>query len=508
MAWQEGVNQIAKSKSKTFLSFCFCFILGAATPTLFDFNGAIFYYLYIASWLAGGLIIFFWNRPVKRLVLVGVLFIILGLLRTGATIPEPDSPQTVAHYRGLTVPFSGLIAEEAAIKENAKEYILRDITLNNGAKPFGLTGGILFRLPLYSEYHYGDRLSAVCRLDEPTQRADSSFRYDKYLDARRVQALCYLPKSVKLLPVENNSIFSKIIALKEIIRERTAALWSEPQSLLVSGILYGDRAGLPPDFQDRVSRVGLSHILAVSGYNVAVVVLALMSALIAIGLYRRQAFIFAVVGIAFFAAFSGGSPSVVRAALMGVAVLLAGYVGRPTRSANVIMLAAVLMTLVNPYVVLWDIGFQLSFIAALGLIYLSPIIKERLNAGDSSVRQIFGDTLSATIVTTPLILYYFGRLSVVSLPANIAVLMLVPWLMLFGFCAIVSSFIFFPAGQVVAWVTGLGLQYMMAVINWLGAKSWASVELAIPLWLMAVLYGIVIIVARRLVFKEEIWQKK
>ncbi|MDD2758603.1 MAG: ComEC/Rec2 family competence protein [Patescibacteria group bacterium] len=493
------LNKIAGSYSKTFLAFCFCFMLGAAVPTILDIPGAWFYYFYISAWLGGGGVVLFWSRPVARVAAVGVLFLLIGFLRTTAVVPLENDTNSVARYRGLTVALAGLITEEAAVKENSKNYVLRDIALlgGDGAKTRSVGGGVMVYLPLYSEYRYGDRLAVVCRLDEPGLRADSSFRYDKYLAVRRIQALCYTPKSVKVLPERNGGIFSGIIALKEVIRQRVAKLWREPQSLLVSGILYGDRAGLPADFQDRVSRVGLSHILAVSGYNVAIVVLALMSSLIAVGLYRRQAFLFAVVGIAFFALFSGGSASVVRAALMGVAVLLAGYVGRPARSANVIMLAAVLMTMVNPYVVLWDIGFQLSFLAALGLIYLSPILKDRFRAGDSPVRQIIADTLSATVVTTPLILYYFGRLSIVALPANIAVLLLIPWIMLFSFGAIILSFVFWPFGQVVAWVTDLGLQYIMAVINWLGAKQWAAAEMTVSFWLMAVLYAIIIIIARR-----------
>ena len=129
----------------------------------------------------------------------------------------------------------------------------------------------------------------------------------------------------------------------------------------MAGLLYGERSGLPLELADNFSRTGVSHIIAVSGYNISIVALALMSLFINLGLARPRAFWLVVAGIILFVIFTGAGASVVRAGIMGLIVLLAGQLGRLSRIGNVLIFTAALMLLFNPYVLIWDAGFQLSF---------------------------------------------------------------------------------------------------------------------------------------------------
>jgi competence protein ComEC len=107
--------------------------------------------------------------------------------------------------------------------------------------------------------------------------------------------------------------------------------------------------------------------------------------------------------------------------------------------------------------------------------------------------EILITTISAIIATLPLILFQFGRLSIVAPLVNVLVLWLMPWLMLFGFLALILSWLFFPLGQAVAWVAGLGLNYVIIIVNWFGGKNWSAVDVGIPVWFMLLAYLLLVI---------------
>jgi len=297
------------------------------------------------------------------------------------------------------------------------------------------------------------------------------------------------------------------------------------------GILIGQRNSLPSELTSQLIMVGLVHIVAVSGYNTSIVVVVIMSILIFIGLYRRQAYWMVNFQLVLFVIFTGASPSVLRAGVMGILVLVARQIGRVSRISNAILFAACLMVLINPYVLVWDAGFQLSFLATLGLVYLSSLfviptepqrrvegslssasknaidkenVFKRITKGFLAVCCRFGmtevltATLSAIIATTPLILFQFGRLSIVALPVNLLVLWTIPFLMLGGFLAVIFSFIFFPLGQVIAWITWVGMKYVVVIVEFFGNLKFSAIDIQIPWWLMIIMYlGIIYVIWRR-----------
>ena len=169
-----------------------------------------------------------------------------------------------------------------------------------------------------------------------------------------------------------------------------------------------------------------------------------------------------------------------------------------------LLYAAVIMVLFNPYILIWDAGFQLSFLSTLGLVYLSPVLQSAVaskikikNSVFIVLTEIFTTTLAAIAATVPLILFQFGRLSLVAPLVNVLILWLVPWLMLFGFLALVFSWVFFPLGQAVAWVAGLGLNYVIIIVDWFGNKSWSAVNMRLPFWAMVLMYLVLILYAKK-----------
>lgn len=467
----EGLENVINSKSKTFLAFCFSFVLGVGMASVFNAERSCLAWCYAVLLVCLALSIIFWPHVRSRFCCLCLFFCILGLWRF-AVANLPVSPQL---EQSMT--FEATIISEPVVKSIETEYLVSSPTL---------VGKIALKLPQYPAYSYGDLLSVRCYLSKPKNSLASDFEYDKYLATRGVWSVCDSPK-VKYLGSQK-TLLGAIFYFKKIVSDRVGLLWAEPESSLIGGLLYGDRAGLPKELTENFNRVGLSHIIAVSGYNISIICSVLMSLLIFLGLYRRQAFWVAIVGIILFVLFTGASSSAVRAGIMGGVVLLGQYIGRPSRAVGALIFAGTVMIFANPFILFWDAGFQLSVAATAGILLL---------AGNGSVART---TVSAIAATLPLILYNFGRLSIVALPVNIIVLWLVPYLMLFGFLSVVMSCIFWPLGLVLAWVTGFGLKYIITIADFVGTKAWSSFNWVMPWWLVLISYA--------LLYRMHLWQNK
>ncbi len=495
----EWLRKIISSKSKTFLTFCFCFILGVATLSFFGTNRLTFV-MYILSFVIIFFIITFWYKRSIGFLLLCLFIFVLGGLRFLISLPEQDAAR-VEFYNGQKVALRGWVSSEPDIGLSDARYVVSVDSVEEGRKSTRVSGKVSVKNRIYPEYHYGDELEIVCSLQEPENFADSNFNYKKYLAKQGVWSVCASPKISATGINKGSFLFNKMFFLKSKIQNQMTRLWPEPANSLLAGILYGSRNGLPQDLVDNFTRTGLTHIVAVSGYNVSIIVVMLNVFLIFIGLSRRQSFWFLMSLILTFVFFSGATASVVRAGVMAVIILAAGHLGRVSSVGRTLVYAAVIMLLFNPYLLIWDAGFQLSFLSTMGLVYLAPIFKsglfKKIKIKNSSLLtpllEVLITTISAIVATLPLILFQFGRLSLVAPLANVLVLWIVPWLMLFGFLSLMLSWVLFPLGQVLAWVAGLGLNYVIIIVDWFGSKSWSAVDFGIPAWLMVVVYLLLVI---------------
>ncbi len=451
------------------------------------------YYLFVLLLTILFFLIIFWNNLILRFLFIGGIFFILGGLRFFLAVPNFQEDK-INFYNGHTVDMVGKISQEVTVKENNNQAVISVLTVDNK----NVTGKVLLFLPPYADLQFGDMVRVDCQLKKPVG-SDSFINYDKYLARNGIWSQCSWPK-IKKIPY-NSSWIEKIIVIffnfKQQIQNQVDKLWVEPESSLMAGLLYGARAGFSPEVNNDFSRSGITHIVAISGYNISIIAKVLVGGLLMIGLNRRRAFWLAVMGIILFVLFTGASASVVRAGIMGVIVLLASQMGRLSRIGNVLVFTAAVMLLFNPYVLVWDAGFQLSFLSTIGLIYLSPILNNYfvLNIKNIYIKSLvenFITTISAIIVTLPLILFQFGRLSLIAPLANLLIIWTVPYLMLIGFVAIVLSVLFFPLGQMVGWVGYLGLKYVIMMSHYLAAWELASVSFSVTVWEMFFLYGLIV----------------
>ena len=274
---------------------------------------------------------------------------------------------------------------------------------------------------------------------------------------------------------------------------------------MLAGILLGVEAGIPPEVQAAFRDTGTSHIIAISGFNIAILV-ALLAGMLGrlLGPGRtgaRRGALAAVGGIILYAILVGGQASVVRAAIMGGLALFAIQLGRRTSGLNGLMFVAAVMALFTPFI-LWDVGFQLSFTATLGLVLFAGSLSawfERLASRRLSrpaakrlsqpVGEYFLYTLAATLLTLPVIVYHFQRLSLVSLVANPLVLPVQPALMVLGGLATILGMLWAPLGQWLAYLAWPLAAYTIRMVETLANLPLAAVSLGkIGLPLVAAFY--------------------
>ncbi len=210
------------------------------------------------------------------------------------------------------------------------------------------------------------------------------------------------------------------------------------EAALITGILYGDR-NLSKAAKTAFRHAGLTHIIAVSGSNMTIIVVVVARCLALVHLSRRQSFVGMVIGVILFTVFVGASAAVVRAAIMGILVQFAPLTGRLIRPSRLLLISALGFTLWHPWALLFDASFALSFLAMTGLLTYGRIIDTALASHISSdtFREIIVSTLAATILTTPYSAWAFGSFTLWGLPTGLIVLPLIPWIMALGSLALI-----------------------------------------------------------------------
>jgi competence protein ComEC len=276
------------------------------------------------------------------------------------------------------------------------------------------------------------------------------------------------------------------------------SMFVEPGGSLFAGIVTGLKSDLPTEILDNFKVTGLSHIIAVSGFNITIVMDLFTRFSQRFG--RAPNFVLSWLAIIFFIFFTGATASVVRAGILAGLFVIARTLGRKASIVRLLLITATVMTILNPLLLRYDIGFQLSFLAIIGLVvFATPIgqLLKPLHLPDW-LNETMSATLAAQLTTTPIIIHYFSLLSLYSLPANIVVGPLVPLLTIFGIplILIVSVFPFlawlsYPfdlAVRYIIWVVDLiaRLPFAQLTVPTLPPAVWLYYYATISLWAMAI----------------------
>ena len=382
--------------------------------------------------------------------------------------------------RGLPVTLLGYIDEEPNINGDkaqivfwAKKLIISDRTLIVNERTLIYTN-------TFPKYKFGDELSINGVLKTP-QNFVEDFDYVIFLKKQNIRTTMSFPR-ITQLAVDNRlrksvihsslfyetkmGLYKKIFRLKNEFESVINKSITEPNASFVNGILLGSRQNIPEEMKEAFNKTGTTHILAISGYNIMIISWVVLAGLVYF-FKKRTAFWISVVTIILFTILTGASSSVVRASIMGLLLLFANGYGRLYDAKNSIIFAGAAMIYINPFTLVFDIGFQLSFLAVMGLLYIYPFLDNKFRKIPElwKLKELTLMTISAQIAVAPLLIYYFRQISIWSLPANILILPLVPFAMLAGFLSGIGGMIFLPLGKTIGFVAWAITTYQIKIID-------------------------------------------
>lgn len=267
--------------------------------------------------------------------------------------------------------------------------------------------------------------------------------------------------------------------VSEIRRRFVAGMQSalpEPQASFAMGLLVGQRANLPDEIKQDLQQVGLTHIIAVSGYNLTIIVQASRRLLGKRSKRISTGLMFALIGS--FVLLAGYSAPIVRAAIVSMLSIMAAYYGRSFKPLNLIGFAAALTAWANPVYVWGDLSWYLSFLGFFGVMILAPLVQARWGgkASSSLLGAVALESISAEIMTLPLILFVFGQMSRVGLLANVLVVTLIPLAMLLSAIAGLAGMLAGSLAGWVAWPSVLLLNYMLDIAHLLAGLPGVFIE--------------------------------
>ena len=384
---------------------------------------------------------------------------------------------------------TGVLADDPRPRGDRLQFVLQDVRPTEGRSGDGtpFAERLLVWLPRGPDLRSGDR-AAIHATVELAEDFDG-FAYREYLERQGIGAVARA-RSVQVLPGRGGPA-AAMAALRATLLGGLTRSVPEPEAALGAGILLGVRSAIAPEINDAFATAGLTHVVAISGWNIAIVAALVMAMCRPLerrpgGRWTTALVVASIVGC--YVILTGASPSVVRAALMAGAMLVGRLGGSRAHASSALGLAALVMLLVAPSV-LWDVGFQLSLLATAGLIWFGASIERRLAAWPFWIREPVALTLAAQLTTLPVILINFERLSLVAPLSNVLVVPLVPLAMLASATASVGGVLgaavsIEPLAGALTWLLGgaawLVLRGMIVIGELTAGLPFAAVDASLP----------------------------
>lgn len=468
-----------------FYIFLISFLAGVATATLMTIS------LALSTWLclvALGVMVVCGRRSeapstaVLVTVSFALLFFALGTVRFEIASWQ-FGHSALTDYVGKEVQLQGEVVREPDIREDTVQlYVAVQDDL------------LLVTADRYTSVSYGDTVSIQGKLKTPeafTTELGRTFNYPAYLLVRGVEYQVAFAEVSVLNSGDGFWLLEKLFLLKRSLINSIELVLQEPYAGLGEGLLLGAKQALGEDIESAFRTSGIIHIVVLSGYNVMLVVTFILF-LLSFFFTKRTRILFGVVAIILFALLVGLSATVVRASIMAGILLFAEWLGRQYSLSRALLFAGVVMVFINPYLLVYDIGFQLSFMATLGLILVAPTFETFLTDGFSKlkIKDFLVSTLATQVAVLPLLIYHIGEVSLVAVIVNLLVLPVVPAAMLATFLTGIIAFVSVPFASLIGLCAYVTLRYIIEVAVFFAGVPAASLRLPeVASWTVAVMYS-------------------
>ncbi|MFH0886946.1 MAG: ComEC/Rec2 family competence protein [bacterium] len=467
------------------------YVIGIIISHHFSFNSTFLFISIIASFI--GMVSLIRSKFFSFMIM---LFLILfGMLSCSLSMQMPDKGSIYYLADSKYHEVTGSICDEPQNLDGTYKFTLDVGAIRKNAGFVKVHGKVKVSLSQADEYvpSYGDKIKVGGQLYLPQDISKYDLR--KLLSSQGLDA--FLSASSDSIQKTGDGDKSILNAIAIFIKEKLLSIHNdlpEPYNRLMGSIIFGSKASpIPSDIEDSYKTAGVVHILVVSGAQVAILIGCTLSIMRSLGLSLRMGVIIASIANLLFVTMTGGGASIVRAGLMSEIALIALLFERENDVYNALSLAAFLLLLFDP-LTLFDIGFQLSFLATWALIYLAPILELRLEKLlPKCLAAPLAVSLAPTLATVPIIMYYFNRFSLISLVANIVIIPIIEILVVGGFLVSILSVILYPLAAVINYGNLVLLWIGNGMVMFLAGLPIANMNIMSPsLAMMALYYGLLI----------------
>ncbi len=479
-------------RDKIFYMGIFGFMTGVFLHSVFDISLlAILLFLFFG--ISGILFfkyIYFFRWPV--IVSFFILFLALGFLRFH--IAKQGLQDSLEIFVNKKVAFNAKVITDPSQKEISQSFVA---LFEKGE----IKAKILVSASKNTDFSYGDIVQINGTLSKPENFETSAGKNFDYISYLRKDGILYTMKFPEINLVERNEKFSVkkyLFNFKNNFLSKIEKVVSMPERALLSGLLLGERAEIPKDLQEDFIKTGTIHIVALSGYNITIIATWLIGIFLFVfsifGFVKKKEYAFAcgILGIALFVIMTGAEATAVRSGIMAGLMLLGKILSRERDILRIMLITAFVMILVNPFILYFDVSFELSFIATIAVIFLTPRVEKYFLFLPNvfSLREIIATTFSAYIFVLPFVVYVMGTFSIVALLANTLILPLIPLTMLFGFLSgslgFVSYFVSAPFGIITYQLLHIEIYLAETLASWPASHFYIN---HFPLILVILIYA-------------------
>lgn len=365
----------------------------------------------------------------------------------------------------------GLIIDEPDIRENNVIYKFKPENSDEVIRVF---------LGPFPQLSYGDRLHLKGNLVKPenfTNESGIEFDYINYLSKDEIYYQLFFPKIDNLETGYKKGLKWYLFKIKNSFSLQLSRIIPSPQAELSNGLLLGSKQALGSDWLYKFRVAGLIHIIVLSGYNITIIAEAIRG--IFSFMPKKLSFVITIFSIFSFAILTGASSTIIRASIMVTLVLITKHFNKRYSVNRSLFFVAFLMILFNPKILIFDPGFQLSFVATLGLVHVSPIISRKMTfiTERFGIREILSSTLATQITVLPLLIRMTGEVSLVAIFVNVLVLPIVPFVMLMSFITALLSFINIKLALLPGFISYVFLKYIFIVAGYFSSFKYATINL-------------------------------
>jgi len=412
-----------------------------------------------------------------------LLAVATGSLRAGADIGGADE-MVFDSLIEESVVARGVVTdmpEESSSGQNITVTLTEVSNLSTNTTITGESRAVAY-VGMFPEIQYGDALRLEGELRKPTVfETDNGrlFDYPQYLAKEDV----YYELSQPEVGIMDSGAANPVLVWMAVLRQDLLMAIDrhipDPHAALTGGVLLGAADTLGDSVEESFRDTGIVHVVVLSGYHVTVVAVAIGAILSFLGLSLLSSTVLSGIGVIFFALLVGFTSTVVRASIMAVIALVARIFSRQYAATRGLMIAVVGMVVVNPYILLYDPSFQLSVIATAGLVAFGDVVYGWLSAipHQFGIREMATATITAQIAVSPLLIYYTGTLSLVSLFANLLILPVIPVLMSAGAATSLIGMFFQNLALPFAGVAYAVAEYIFSIVNWLTSLPFSTASI-------------------------------